>query len=270
MACKHLNTLLTQQDTIVCTDCGVEKPVLLNNPSYHTHLQTAPLARFYSRPHRWFTLLKKVVGIHSGPNVKDPIWSYLKALQPFPSVTELKQSLRSCKLENKHYPCIHIFARCFCSDYVKPKLDPQKVLKKLRVHFDFVLQLHNRSGPKGKFFSYNWLLEQSLSLHNFLEYMPFIKKLKCSNRRSKYVKKLIKLYEIHVESGGRVQLNSRLQNALLPLDCHHNQLLMPQHPEKRMAACFQNFHNDPRVSSEQAHVLARMYAIAQGVRKGTS
>ena len=262
--CCHLKTVLTNQDTIVCTDCGLEKTVLVNTPNYHTHIQTAPLARFYSRPHRWHTLLKKIVGIHSGPNAGDPIWKHLKDQEPFPTVVELKQALRGCNLENKHYPCIHIFARCFCADYQKPRHNAQTVLKKLRVHFDFILQLHNRSGQKGKFFSYNWLLEQSLSLHNFTEYLPFVKKLKCANRRAKYVKQLITLYETHVENGDRELSNTHLQNGLSPAGSHRNLLQKPQHPEKRKASYFRCFRNDPRIGAERADVLGHMLTRALG------
>ena len=159
MSCEHPNTVITCADTVVCVSCGLERPILLNTPDYHTHIQTAPLARFYSRPDRWNTLLKKIVGIHSGPSIIDPIWAYLKSNKPFPTVSDLKQKLRKSKLDNKHYPSIHVFARCFCLDYINPRHDPQVVLKKLNMYFAFILKMHQRSTkPNKKIFSYNWLL----------------------------------------------------------------------------------------------------------------
>ena len=268
MQCAHSQTVFTEFDTVVCTVCGLEKSILYNTPNYHTHITTAPLARFYSRPDRWNTLLKKIIAIHSGPPTSDPIWVFLKEKQPFKSVDDLKTALRNCRLENKHYPCIHVFARCFCSDYKKPRHNPREVLHKLGVYFDLILKMYHRSGnPNKKFFSYNWLLEQGLSLFNFVDYIPFVKKLKCVSRRCKYVEKLIALYETHVQNDGCELLNSHLQNGLLRVEIHQNLLLQRQHPCSRKDALIRKLRTHPQTCEAEVHVLAHMLLRYQDDQK---
>ena len=239
MECVH-QLLVTDQDTVVCQKCGVERSILVNTPTFHTHMRTAPLTRFYSRPDRWLTLLRKVVGIHSGPSSHDPMWDHLRKFDKFATVDELKTAMRKSNLANKHYPCIHQFARCFCSNYKVPKPNPDIVLKQLTVYFEHILKLHHRTNKSESFFSYNWLLEQGLHLFNFTEYLPYIKLLKCQTRRANYVSALIKLYtskdETHAENGGCEQPNNRQPSELLPVETPQSLSLRRQRPDEALRA----------------------------------
>ena len=120
VCCPHIHTVLTSDDTLVCTECGSEKRILMNFPSYSTHMRTGPLNRQYSRPDRWTTLLRKILGMHSGPGTDDPIWNHLREHSPFKDVAALRKCIRTSGLPNKHYPNVHCFAKVFCQDYHTP------------------------------------------------------------------------------------------------------------------------------------------------------
>ena len=188
MACPHENVFYTEYSTIVCSICGVERPYLANLMDYKRSLTSAPLCRFYNRNDRWCTLVKKVCGIHNGPQICDPVWSYLAKKQPFASTQDILLCLRKSGLKNKHYPSLHAFSKNFCSTYVPPK-NPVQVANKLCAYFAHILFLWtNTKKTKQKlFFSYNWLMEQGLAFYNLEDYKCFVKHLKCVNRRGKYV-----------------------------------------------------------------------------------
>ena len=255
MKCVEHCLLVTDQDTVVCKKCGVERAILVNTPTFHTHMRTAPLTRFYSRPDRWLTLLKKVVGIHSGPSSNDPMWDHLRKQDKFPTVADLKKAMRTSNLPNKHYPCIHQFARCFCIDYKHPQPNPEIVLKQLTVYFEHILKLHHRTNKKESFFSYNWLLEQGLHLFNFTDYLPFIKLLKCQTRRANYVSSLIKLYtntnETHESNCDYALLNSRQQSELPLAENHQSQLLRPLRPSEALRASARNARTHLQIFSDE-------------------
>ena len=244
MNCKHLNFVITEHETKVCVDCGCEQAILINNSSYSAHMRSAPLCRLYSRPDRWVTLLKKIVGLHSGPPVEDPAWTWLRENGPFNSVEHLRKSLRGSRLSNKHYPNIHSFAKVFVTGYRQPSPKPEVVLNKMKNYFDFILKLHHRSNMKN-FFSYNWLVEQALHLFNFTEYLPFVKLLKCKSRRANYTKQLIGLFksnEIRVESESCEHAASHPLNERFQQGIRHSQLQWRQRPSKAMHALARRGH----------------------------
>ena len=234
MDCDHENCVYTEYSSVVCTDCGIEKPVLVYTPDYQSIVNSAPLVRYYSRNDRWTALIKKVLGIHSGPPITDPVWDYLNSRKPFDTVACISDCLRKSKLRNKHYPSLHSFARLFCPSYRKPERHPNAVFTLLAKYFDIILRLWNmyQSHPNvdtNLFFSYNWLIEQGLAFYNLREYLPFVKRLKCNTRRKKYVHMLLKLYETHAQSLSHGQPGNHLRNVSGHSQIPRNQLQSPRH-----------------------------------------
>ena len=89
--------------SVICTKCGLETQTALDSSSLDITCEiTPPLIRNYSRPDRWKSLVKKITGIHSGPNRDDPVWEYLKT-QTLENPTDIIKALRKSKLRNKHY-----------------------------------------------------------------------------------------------------------------------------------------------------------------------
>ena len=257
--CDHQNCVYTEYSTIVCTDCGIEKQLMVYKPDYQSMVNSAPLVRYYSRNDRWVALIKKVLGIHSGPPVADPVWGYLNSRKPFESVASIRDSLRKSKLRNKHYPSLHCFAKMFSKSYQQPTKSSHHVYKKLMKYFDIILRLWNiyKTHPNvntNLFFSYNWLIEQGLAFYNLDEYLPFVKRLKCNSRRKKYVHMLLKLYETHAQNWNRGLRGNRLQSVSGHSPIPRNQLQSPRRPVEQTVA------NRPAVrGASLGHDLIRMW-----------
>ena len=239
--CTHDSVFYTEHSSIVCAHCGIERMVLANIMDYKRSLTSAPLCRFYNRHDRWCTLVKKVCGIHNGPQVSDPVWKYLEEKQPFQSTQAILECLRKSKLKNKHYPSLHAFSKNFCSTYRPPREHPDAVYKKLRNYFTHIMFLWaNTTKEKPKlFFSYNWLLEQGIAFYNLSDYSCFIKRLKCANRRGKYVNLLLRLYEIHVGKMSHEQQDTHSQNESTRQLIRRNRLRMPPNPFSQTTATHQ-------------------------------
>ena len=194
-SCDSLK-VTTDYNTEICVSCGIEQPVGITQE--FVYMPGANLLRSYSRNERWRNLIRKITGYHSGPPPRDPVWKYLESHKPFETPKNIITCLRKSKLVNKHYQNIFIFTKIFSPTYVMPKYNPE-VSKRLESYFDFVYTLWNRHFGKRPFFSYNWLIEQSLELFNYTEYKPYVKLLVCSKRRRKYEALMFKLYGIHLE-----------------------------------------------------------------------
>jgi len=188
------NTIIVVTDyyTEVCTGCGIESSIhLTQEPIY---MPCATIDRSYSRIDRWKGLVRKITGYNNGPSVADPIWKYLKVSAPYNHPQEILKTLRKSSLTNKHYQSLYMFTKVFAPKYELPKLQVEVSLK-LSSYFNFVYRMWNKFfGDNKPFFSYNWLVEQSLHFYNYEMYLPFIKQLVCKKRRRKYETLLFKLY----------------------------------------------------------------------------
>ena len=235
----------------------------MNFPTYSTHMRTGPLNRQYSRPDRWTTLLRKILGMHSGPGTDDPIWNHLREHSPFEDVTALRQCIRTSGLSNKHYPNVHCFAKVFCRDYVAPNPPPATVLQKLTMYFDWVLQLHHRTINKS-FFSYNFLVEQGLHLFNFLEYLPYVKCLKCQHRRAGYINQLITLFKASGTRAGTARDASGDNRPPSPkplANCHHSLSWSPVRPTEEVRSLARRGRTHPRTFSDST--LENLYRLQE-------
>ena len=192
-SCDSLK-VTTDYNTEICISCGIEQPVGITQE--FVYMPGANLLRSYSRNERWRNLIRKITGYHCGPPPRDPVWKHLESHKPFKIPRDIITCLRKSKLVNKHYQNIFIFTKIF-SPYIIPEYNPE-VSTRLESYFEFVYLLWNRHFGKRPFFSYNWLIEQSLELFNFTEYKPFVKLLVCSKRRRKYESLMFKLYGIHL------------------------------------------------------------------------
>ena len=233
--CEEPNVIFTHYCTIVCTKCGHESTSQIVSPNddttYNSHNARPLNNRMYNRPDRWKSLVRKVVGIHSGPPKHDPVWKYLDANKDqIVETQDVYKVLRRSGLKHKHYQCAHIFAKCFAANYTQPTHKPLTVETHLNAYFKHIQRMWN-SGQFDFFFSYAWLLEQGLNVFGHFEYLPYVKTLICRRRRHKYVKMLMTLYKTHAKTSGRAQLDIRSQNALSPAAIPRNQLWMRPLPD---------------------------------------
>ena len=184
--CVEPNVIFTHYCTVVCTKCGHESGQIISpsdDTTYNSHSYKPLNNRMYNRPDRWKSLVRKVVGIHSGPPKHDPVWKYLqKHADKIVEVKDVYKILRKSGLKHKHYQCAHIFAKCFATNYSPPSKahDPLTVEKHLHAYFRHIQRMWS-SQNFDFFFSYAWLLEQGLNVFGHFEYLPYVKTLICLN-----------------------------------------------------------------------------------------
>ena len=176
--------------SFVCINCGIEKPYVSPacvsfNHTPHTSLIISP----YNRKTRFIGLLRKILGVDTGPQVKDRVWQYLSASAPFQTTDDIVLCLKNSPLKSKHYNCIHGFSKAFLRKYSKPECyyTPLEIEKILGGLFEDVVFYWCRFSENTSFFSYAWLLEKLFRQLQILEdYKSFLKVLICPTRRKKY------------------------------------------------------------------------------------
>ena len=191
-SCKCGGLILETVYSVVCSLCGNE------TQRFSTKIQSfaaSSLGRIvvspYCRKQRFVGLLRKILGVDSGPPITDRVWQVLAQSAPFNTTQDIICCLKNSTLKTKHYTNLHTFAKAFLRNYTAPSNNrPLQVEILLEQLFDEVLFRWNRarSGNNNSFFSYAWLLEKLFKTTGlFKTYRPYIKVLICPNRRQKYI-----------------------------------------------------------------------------------
>ena len=190
--CKCGAPLIYTVYSFVCTSCGIEKTFLSTKiQSYSSTPQSCIVISPYCRKHRFTSLLRKILGVDSGPPRIDKVWQLLSQSAPFQTTQEIIGCLKNSSLKTKYYNSLHVFSKAFLSSYHAPVLhntEPLKVETFLAKLFDEVLFRWNRVRSHDQsFFSYAWLIEKLLKHAGIYEiYKTYLKVLICPNRRRKY------------------------------------------------------------------------------------
>ena len=130
----------------------------------------------------------KLLGLHSGPNAADPVWSYLNSQKAtLTSPASVRYILRMSGLKNKHYDCLRIFCDAFTQfDVSHNQLTTYKYLMNM---FDSLFMLWNTYSEQKSFFSYAWLMRYFLTnIDSSL--LVYLKPQTCKSRHLKYLSKL--------------------------------------------------------------------------------
>ena len=181
-------SVMVRSDTLstVCTNCGLE----FFTDMYEQRVGVCTFAQLqngYSRINRFKNYLYSVLGIHFGPSYTNPIWAHLK---PVKSIDELIKLLSSSTTKNKHYECLHSYAKVYLANYRPPAplaLRQIEQIKKLFLDVQYAYaQIY---GSKTVFFSYPWLLHTILQAMGCVDYLCFVKNLKCKKRAAGYLRK---------------------------------------------------------------------------------
>ena len=183
----HVHEWLDCSYCKVCKLCGLTLQTLQLDTFC---LSSAPLYRGYNRRARFCLKVKKLVGLHNGPNYTEPVWEYLNAQRlllntPF----DVRTSLRSSRLKNKHYDSMRIFCDTF-TDY-RVDVDILLLQRQLLDEFDRLYAKWSRDTIHS-FFSYSWILRIFLDkLKSPL--ICYLKPPTCKRRHAKYLLQLTKL-----------------------------------------------------------------------------
>ena len=185
---------VTQYDTTLCMQCGVERKKGLSIESKsdaHNYISHAPFFNAYSRKKRFICMLDSVL-FATGHKLDEPILKYLTETTPpekFLTSEELVKHIRKSKVKDKRYSSLHFLSKLFVANYKCPIRRDQD-LRKSREHiiwmFEEVQFGHRRYFMKSNFFNYCWLLRKFLDRCDLGNYNIFVKPLKCKHRQKTY------------------------------------------------------------------------------------
>ena len=177
--CQH--KFVFQSWCKICCFCGLTHP-LLKIDTFNSN--SAPLFRGYNRRSRFLLKVNKLLGIHGGPNCKDPVWEYLEGNKVFLNTPfDIRNCLRQANLKNKHYDSLRIFCDVFTTFRV-PQTDVLEIQTRLLHEFEN-LYIKWLAYSQECFFSYAWVLRFFL---NMLEspLVCYLKPPTCKRRDTKY------------------------------------------------------------------------------------
>ena len=88
-------------------------------------------------------------------------------------------------LKDKRYGSMHMFATHFLTGYSTPafKLHHKALIQHSFRHIEHKFFKYKHNTP---FFNYPWLLRKLLTKHDLLEYLPYVKPIRCGKRNSYY------------------------------------------------------------------------------------
>lgn len=185
--CKSCEEPMVRSETLsmVCTNCGLEtfRDMFENqNVGVCTFSQ---LQNGYSRTNRFKNYFYSVLGIHFGPGPTSPIWQHLK---PCKNMEDLVKMLASSPVKNKHYECLHSYAKVFLANYKIPAPLALREIEEIKKLFSDIQYAYAQIyGSKTVFFSYPWLLHTILLAMTRVDYLCFVKNLKCKKRAAGYL-----------------------------------------------------------------------------------
>ena len=182
MCCCNEEDFIFTDYSKICTGCGRELPILKLDSF---NLFSAPLMKTYSRKLRFKIKVSKILGLHSGPKITDPIWKYLSE-QPMENPNDVRHAIRTSNLKYKHYDCIRLFSNIFTPFKIITG-DVRNIEKLLMHDFDKIF-IKWSQGEKASFFSYDWLLRYFLTKIDS-PLLVYMKPLICLKKHKKYLMK---------------------------------------------------------------------------------
>ena len=184
---------VTTYGSLVCTECGIERPRLVMN-IVPRDWPTEPLFNVYSRRKRFQNLCDSL--FFPTPLTKDnDMLAYLDKLAPFECKNHLLNTMKKSVLPDKRYSQLHLFCKLFTKDYTAPRsiVNGRHFIKRLLLKFGDTETAFKRLFTGTQFFNYMWLLQKNLEEFQLPDYAVFVKPLKCKARNKYYEKMYEKL-----------------------------------------------------------------------------
>ena len=138
--CPYQRLIITEEETIVCPDCGTERqgPLTLT-PSHSSFIQTHHVMQdtTYSRSKRFLAIMGCVV--LGGASVCDnKMLKYLHSQKEgYWGFADVLACVKNSPLRDKRYNSLHLFNRVFADDYVAPKTIKDWFVFRKRMSFFF-------------------------------------------------------------------------------------------------------------------------------------
>jgi hypothetical protein len=173
---------IESDSTKVCPECGCVMKLI---PVTQTGFGENVFVCVYSRTKRFEIMLKSL--LYPSFDKKDTtMYQHLEKYTKFPTIEELKSTMKLCSTKEKRFHSLHLFASLLCTDYKELIPPTQEYFKLMMRIFDEVLCRFNAT-QSTKFFSYPWLIRRLLNLTGETRYNKYIKKIRCKKRNLYYV-----------------------------------------------------------------------------------
>jgi hypothetical protein len=183
--CERCNVPLKYIETDsmnVCSQCGITSNVTIpTSDGYGENVFVC----VYSRAKRFEIMLKALL-FPSFDQKDTAMYQHLEKHRPFETVISLEECMKLCKMKEKRFHSLHLFASLMCTHYKRLKPPTQEYFKRLLRIFDEVLCRFNATHSR-KFFSYPWLMRSLLNITGEKRYDKFIKKIRCKKRNAYYI-----------------------------------------------------------------------------------
>ena len=185
---------MTDYNTSICAECGLEKRLAINPVKKFTSNQ--PLWVGYSRSSRFQKLLNSLFYPLIWGSIPGKCRLHLdNAKTKYESVEDLMKALRKVNTTTKNYNNLHLYAILYLQGYNPPTPPPVKIQHDMVGDFVILEKGLCCLYPTRRFFSYRWVLTQLLHKYKLTEYIQFVKPLvnqKSNKRYSVMFKEIFK------------------------------------------------------------------------------
>ena len=216
MCSPNCELFVTDYGTRVCKQCGSEERIGL--PTSDQYTTNCPLIVGYSRNTRVKSILEQLFEpFLFGKPCQKIVYIIKRYKLRFESGTHLHEWLNTQTVKNKKYTCCHYYFAIANSSYKVPPPPSKDLLWiVLRAFYSLESKFNNMEHPYKSFFSYNWLLRKLLTNCELVQYVQFIKPIKCKGRRRMYLKMFNVLPTLTKSSCTRVAEQARVLSSPQP------------------------------------------------------
>lgn len=184
--------LMTDYHTMVCTACGREHPGFLNPSVCSGYMSVLVPVQTYTRLKRFRKYLSRAARAQSASSIPSETWEYLLNNGPYSSPAAIVRALKKAgkKLKKKCYDSLPMLSEQLLGVFVptlseRDKLMAENAFKKL-----------DHAYAKGEpFVSYLYALEYILLHIGRSDIMPYINKIQCRKRRTRYKMRMDRIYQ---------------------------------------------------------------------------
>jgi hypothetical protein len=225
-----IDCFLSDYNTSICPNCGIEKAVsIIISPKFSSN-QTLSVG--YSRINRFRIILDQLFNPLQYGCANSQVLAHLNKIDKnsLKNGGDMIKWLTALPLSDKRYQCVHFYFAWYLKTYHIPPVPNLKIKRDVEMEFGKIEANFRISEYKKKsFFSYNWLLLKLLLSHPQLKhYIQFVKRIKCKHRFKKYLTMYQDIMNVNSADGvlGDVESYRTQPVALLGGDFpHHRRLL---------------------------------------------
>ena len=183
MFCSQCSTayVTIHSYAIVCPYCGIMKTRLTPE---HDYSKQPLFMCSYSRKKRFEGMLDRIL-FPAFDGKDEHMFKFLSDHKPYSSVDDMMARMKLSDLKDKRYGSMHLFATHFVTGYTHPSYkDHYKQL--ILSSFKDVERGFSKQKQHTPFFNYPWLLRKLLTVHQLVDYVPFVKPIRCDKRNAYY------------------------------------------------------------------------------------